>query len=347
MNRGKAFALAGAAAGLTAGVVAERLAVRKRRRRDPEAGEGFGDRRGERSRMVDLGDGGRIFLEEVGPEVSSGAIFIHGSALRTDLWHYQLAGIDGYRLIFYDMRGHGLSQPKGDTEFSVATLAQDLEMLVDDCNLDEVVLVGHSIGGMVALEFAASRPELLGSRVKGIVITNATYKPPMETIAGGAALAQLERLSRRPLELLGPHSSRIDTLRKIIKPSDALFWSVSFSAFGPNPSAKQVDFTYDMLADTPSDVIFDLFKAYRGHNVEDRLGEITIPALIIAGSRDRITLAEASEYMARRMPKAQLEILEDCGHMTMMERHDEFNELVSSFLRDNLGPPPKKKKARI
>jgi pimeloyl-ACP methyl ester carboxylesterase len=344
VKRGRAFALAGATAGLAAGVVAERLAVRKRRRVDPEAGEKFGERRGERSRMLDLGDGGRLFVEEVGPaRAKSGAIFIHGSVLRTDLWHYQMAGIDDRRLIFYDMRGHGMSQPKGDTEFSVPTLAKDLELLIDDCGLDEVVLIGHSIGGMVALEFAASRAELLGSRVKGLVISNATYKPPVETVAGGATLAQLDRLARRPFEMLGPHSSRIDSLRKVIKPSDALFWAVSFSAFGPHSSAKQIDFTYDMLADTPSDTILDLFKAYRGFSVEDRLGDINVPTLIIAGSKDRITMPEASEHMVRTMPKAQLEMLEGCGHMTMLERHEEFNKLVAAFLQDNLGPPPKKR----
>ena len=346
MKRTRAFALAGAAAGLTAGIVAERLAVKKRRTADSESSEGFGSRRGERTKTIVLDDGARIYVEEVGPQVSTGAVFIHGSALRTDLWHYQLEGIDDRRLIFYDLRGHGLSQPKGDTEFSVVTLAKDLEVIIEDSKLDEVVLVGHSIGGMVALELASSRPELLSTRIKGLVLTNTTFRPPIETIAGGAALAHLERMTRRPFEMLGPHSARIDRLRKIVKPSDALFWTVSFAAFGPHASAKQVDFTYDMLAETPSDVIFDLFKAYRGFDVEDRLSDVTVPTLIIGGARDRITLAEASEHMARVMPKAQLEILQDCGHMAMMERHDEFNELLKSFFVDNLGPHPAKGKSK-
>lgn len=346
MKRARAFALAGTAAGLTAGIVAERLAVKKRRKTDSESNEAFGTRRGERKRMIDFKDGAKIYVEEVGPEVSSGVVFIHGSALRTDLWHYQLAGIDNRRLIFYDLRGHGLSQPKGEAEFSVATLARDLEVIIEDSNLDEVVLVGHSIGGMVALELAASHQELLSSKIKGLVLTNTTPHPPIETIAGGAALAHVERMTRRPFDFLGSHSARIDRLRKIVKPSDALFWTVSFAAFGPNASAKQVDFTYDMLADTPSDVIFDLFKAYRGFDVEDRLGDVTVPTLIIAGTRDRITLAEASEHMAQVMPKAQLEILDDCGHMAMMEQNDKFNELLKSFFTDTLGSRPAKEKSR-
>lgn len=346
MKRARVFALAGAAAGLAGGIVAERLAVKKRHRVDPEADEDFGTRRGDRRRKIGLEDGATIYIEEVGPEINSGVVFVHGSALRTDLWHYQKTGFDGRRLIFYDLRGHGLSQPKGDADYSVATLADDLEAVIEDSELDEVVVVGHSVGGMAALQLASSRSDMLSSRIKGLVLTNATYRPPMETIAGGAALASIERMTRRPFDFLGPHSHRIDRLREIIKPSDALFWTVSFSAFGPNASAKQVDFTYDMLAETPSDVIFDLFKAYRGFDVEDRLGDINVPTLIIAGNRDRITLSEASEHMASALPKAQLEILEDCGHMAMMERHDEFNELLKGFLADNLGPATPKEKVK-
>ena len=178
---------------------------------------------------------------------------------------------------------------------------------------------------------------MLGSKIKGLGLVNTTYRPPVETIAGGAALAHFERLMRRPFDVLGPHSRRIDRLRKVIRPSDAVFWGVSFAAFGPDASAKQIDFTYDMVAETPSETIFGLFKAYRGFDVAERLGDVTVPVLIIAGSHDRICLSEASEHIAAHLPKAQLEILDGCGHMSMLERHEGFNELLGGFLGDTLG----------
>ena len=339
MRRGKAITLAGAAAGLAAGVVAERVAVRRRRARDPETDEAFGSRRGERSRKIDLADGARIFVEETGPESSSGVVFVHGSALRTDLWHYQMPGFAGRRLVFYDMRGHGLSQPKGNSEYSTQTLAADLAVVISDCGLEEVVVVGHSVGGMIALELASSRPELLGTTIKGLTLVNTTYRPPMETITGGAAVAHLERLTRRPFDLLGPYSKRLDRIRKVVRPSDALFWAVSFAAFGPRASARQIDFTYDMVAETPSDTIFGLFKVYRGFDVAERLGDVTVPVLVLAGTHDRLCLPEASEHIAAQLPKAQLEILEDCGHMSMLEQHETFNDLLENFLTDTLGLP--------
>src|ERR687896_1403491 len=107
MRRKGLLALAGAAATVGAGLAAERAFVKKRRAADPEAGEAFGSRRGERSWYVDRPDGARLFVEEVGPRNRRGAIFVHGSALRTDLWHYQMAGLGDHRLLFCDLRGHG------------------------------------------------------------------------------------------------------------------------------------------------------------------------------------------------------------------------------------------------
>jgi pimeloyl-ACP methyl ester carboxylesterase len=326
-------------------LVAQRSLIARRRRDDPEGGEVFGKRRGTRARKIALDDGAQLFIEEAGPASKRGAVFIHGSCLRTDTWHYQLAGLGDHRLVFYDLRGHGLSQPKGADDYTITRLALDLEHVIEDAGLDEVVLVGHSVGGMIALELCRMRPELWGDRFKGLVLMNTTHRPAVETLIGGAAVAKLERIVRRPLDVLGSQAHYIERLRKIIKPSDSIFMAVSIAAFGPQPSAKQVDFTYDMLADTPADVIFDLVRSYRDFGVTDHLAEIAIPALVIGGTHDRITVAEASEHLASHLPKAELKLLDRCGHMSMLERHREVDRLLTGFLDDTLGPTRAKGKA--
>ncbi|HET7482340.1 MAG TPA: alpha/beta hydrolase [Actinomycetota bacterium] len=330
-------ALAGAAVGVGAGLAAQRAAVRRRRVHDTESTARFGERRGVRDRMLDLPDGGRIFVEEAGPESRRGVVFLHGSALRTDVWYYQLPGIGDHRLVFYDLRGHGRSQPKGTDPYLVSTLSDDLVRVIDDADLDEVVLVGHSVGGMIALDLCSARREWLGDRIRGIVLVNTTHRPPYETITGGATVARLERFLRRPLDVVGTHHHRVEILRKVIKPSDSLFLAVSFAAFGPHASARQVDFTYDMLAETPTDVLFDLFKCYRHTETTHLLPDITVPALVITGTHDRITVSGASEYLAEHLPKADLHVFDDCGHMTMLERHRDFNKLLLGFFDDTLG----------
>jgi pimeloyl-ACP methyl ester carboxylesterase len=342
MRKKGIFALAGAAATVGAGLAAERAFVKRRRRDDPEAAQSFGMRRGIRPHYVERPDGARLFVEEMGPKRRRGAIFIHGSALRTDVWHYQMAGLGDHRLVFYDLRGHGRSRPKGDGDFTLNTLGDDLLAVIQDAGLEEVVLVGHSVGGMTALQLCAEHPELLGSPVKGLVLLNSTYGPGAETVIGGAAVARIERIARRPLDFLGSKHEYLHRLRTLVKPSDTLFMAVALAAFGPSPSARQVDFTYDMTADTNTDVIFDLIKSYRDLDVGDKLGDITVPALVIGGTHDRLTVSNASEYMAARLPKAELKLFDRCGHMSMLERHRELNALITRFLDDTLGSTKKR-----
>lgn len=330
------MALAGAAIGVGAGLAAQRAAVRRRRLNDAEAGEKFGTRRGVRDRMLELPDGGCLFIEEAGPTAKRGAVFLHGSALRTDVWHYQLDGVGDHRLVFYDLRGHGLSQPKGHSRYDIPTLVDDVLAVIEDSGLEEVVLVGHSVGGMIALDLCSTRADLLGSLIKGVVCVNTTHRPAYESVTGGAAIARAERVLRRPLDAIGSHHHRVDYLRRVIKPSDSLFLAVSYAAFGPHGSARQIDFTYDMLAETPTDVLFDLFKAYRDFEVTDLLPDVTVPVLVVTGTHDRITVPGASQFLADNLPKAQFQVFDNCGHMTMLEKHKEFNTMLAEFLDEVL-----------
>lgn len=337
MRKSSGVALATAAVGLTAGVVAEKIAIRKRRVHDTESEEAFGTKRGERTRRLEMPDGARLFVEESGPRSKRGVVFVHGSALRTDMWHYQMDAFKGRRLVFFDLRGHGLSLPKGDGDYTVERLAEDLLAVIEDARLEEVVIVGHSVGGMVAQQLCLDHPELQGDVIKGLALLNTTYGPAIETVLGGASIARLERFARRPFDLLGSQSVRLDKLRAVIKPSDAMFWGVAFAAFGPQASARQIDFVYDMTAETPSDVLFDLIKSYRDFDAAGRLDEITVPCLVVSGSEDRLTLSDASVYLADHLLKADLQLLEGAGHMSMLERHVEVNEMLDRFFSDTLG----------
>ena len=331
-------ALVGAAVGLGAAAVAERAALKRKRQRDPEGEEEFGTKRGVRSQRIRLSDGAQVFVEEVGPESRKGAIFIHGSALRTDMWHYQFDGLGEHRLIFCDLRGHGLSGPAGEKDYSMETLTADLCDLLEELDLEEVVIVGHSVGGMIALELCKRFPDRVGRQVKGLVLTNTTYGPVTETlIGGGTGLARFERITRRPFDALRSQHSRIEALRKVVRPSDAMFWMVALAAFGKGASAKQIDFVYDMVSETPIEVVFDLVRSYRDFDMTDHLDLVTVPCLVIGGTEDRLTTVRASEYLAEHLPKADLHVFDGVGHMSMLERHEEFNRLVEGFLDDVLG----------
>lgn len=337
--RSRLLAAAGTAVGIGAGIAAQRKVINKRRRHDPERDEPLAQRRGDRSRTFDLSDGARIYVEEFGPESPVGVIFVHGSVLRTDVWHYQMALDTGRRMVFSDLRGHGRST-KGEASYSISTLGSDLLSVMDQVGLEEAVVVGHSVGGQVALQLCHDRPELMGSRIKGLVLVNTSHGPFTETLIAGGVVARVERLTRRPLDALGKQHARIERLRRLVRPSDALFWGVAVAGFGQHPSPKHIDFTYDMLASTPVDVILDLVKSYRDFDMSETLGDIVVPALVIGGTHDRLTLPKASHHLAAHLPQADLHIFDGCGHMSMLERHDEFNRLLTSFLDKTLSASP-------
>ncbi|MEA2517457.1 MAG: hypothetical protein QOG16_1295 [Actinomycetota bacterium] len=336
MARNRLLAVAGAAVAAGAGIAAQRKVINKRRRRDPEKDVVFGSIPPDRTRGFDLPDGARISIGEFGPESSRGVIFVHGSVLRMEVWHYQMEGLEGHRLVFSDLRGHGKST-KGKASYSIATLAADLLATIDELGLEEVVVVGHSVGGQIAMQMCHDNPELMGSRIKGLVLVNTSYGPFTETLLASGVIARVERITRKPFDALGRRHETLERLRKLLRPSDAVFWAVALAAFGEGASPKHIDFTYDMLANTPVDVIFDLVKSYRDFDLADELHELTLPTLVIGGTHDRLTLPKAAQHLAASLPKADLEIFEGCGHMSMLERHEDFNKLLQAFLDDNLG----------
>jgi pimeloyl-ACP methyl ester carboxylesterase len=270
-------------------------------------------------------------------------VFVHGSVLKTDVWHYQMRDLGGHRFVFSDLRGHGQST-KGEASYSIKTLADDLLALIDELGLDACVVVGHSVGGQVAMQLCYEHPELMNTRIKGLVLVNTSHGPFTETLVASGMIARIERITRRPLDALGKQHERIEKLRKLVRPSDAVFWGVALAAFGEKASPKHIDFTYDMLANTPVDVIFDLVKSYRDFDLTDHLHELDVPALVIGGTHDRLTLPKASLHLAANLPQADLHVFEGCGHMTMLERHDEFNTILQRFIDDTLAVKAKPKR---
>lgn len=344
----RAAAAVGAAGGFAVGLAVEHTLLQRRRRDDPEAAEPFGDRRGVRPHLHVLDDGATIFVEEAGPATArKGAVFVHGSALRTDEWHYQMPGLGGHRLLFYDLRGHGRSHPKGGSEMTMSRLAADLAEVIARDRLERAVIVGHSIGGMIALQLCRDRPDLVGSTIKALVLLNTTPRTPSETVLGGMAAARLERLTRMPLDYVGRHASKLEGLRRVVAhPSDAVFWGVAFAAFGPGASASQIDFTYRMVSETPTDVLFDLLRAYRTFDMTADLEAVAVPAVVVAGTHDRLTVPAAARELAEGLPRAELVELQGCGHMSMLERHRRVDEVIAGVLDDALGSVERKAGSR-
>lgn len=330
---GAVGALVGVAAvGLGAGLAAERWLVgRSRLRPDPYSEERYGKLKADRSYRVVSFDGAVLKVDEMGPpEAKSGAVFLHGFALDSSIWHHQMLGLRGdFRYVYYDARHHGRSRGGKDSA-DTKVLAKDLQVVLDRSGLERVVLVGHSMGGMTTLEFCRERPEEVGTRVLGLVLVNTTFTDAIKTVAAAEVLGPLERhfggVVRRVFD--SPRRAEVARLRS----DDLSYWLVRLFGFGPDASVTQIEYVRKVLACFPSPELLETIQGLRRFDMEEALDAIDVPTLIIAGADDRITTVRASHKMADSIPGARLVVLDRTGHVSMLEREGEFNEWVEKFL---------------
>src|SRR5947208_4327022 len=180
-----------AAAGVAAGVTAERLLLRRTRDTadDPYSDERFADLPFDESLTVTGPDGLDIYVEVVEPtdgvDLNPGfrfvpastpeptLVFIHGFCLDMGTFHFQrqvLTRCGDYRMVFYDQPGHGRSGKLDHGEYTLDGLGETLKVVLDETVPEgPIILIGHSMGGMTIMALAELYPELFSERIQGVV----------------------------------------------------------------------------------------------------------------------------------------------------------------------------------
>lgn len=333
---GRGVAAAGVvAAGAAVGVLAERALVR---RSAVASGEEtvLGTLRGE-VRELTTPDGTRLHVEVDEPsspgEDDLTVIFCHGYALTQDSWHYQREHLRGTaRLVFYDQRSHGRSEIADDASHHIDQLGQDLAAVIDAVvPSGPIVLIGHSMGGMSVMAYADQHPEAFGTRIRGVAL--------IATTAGS--------VRANSLGLPGP----VGKIAQSWAPSIAQFlaerehlvdgWSDSdlgllvtrLYSFGSPASDSAGRFVAQMLASTSLEVVADFLPALQAHDKHAALPVFQqSELLVIVGASDRLTPPELSEEIVEAVPGAEFAVLGDSGHMVMLERPREVNELLDGLI---------------
>lgn len=323
------------AAGAAAGLAAERYFVgRDRRRPDPEGREAFGELRGRDVGPVTSFDGTQLHVEVVdgdGPTI----VFAHGFSLNLTSWHYQIRDLPpGYRLVLYDQRGHGRSEKAKDGDWSLAALARDMDAVIASHGGPEpLVVAGHSMGGMTVLKFAELFPERIGSGVAALVLANTTGADVMGGMLPGAArrfAAGFQMIQEGAVRALASNAKHVDRLRG--RTRDLAYLSVRMAGLGPKAPPSIVEFVDQMLSETPSEVWASLLPALLGLDVTKVLDVIDVPTLVVAGTHDKLTPPGAADRIASAVKDAELVVIRDSGHMSMLERPLSFNAHLREFL---------------
>ena len=241
-------------------------------------------------------------------------VFLHAGVCDHRMWLNQVDAVAraGYRGIAYDRRGFGgASSP--DEPFRHL---DDLTAVLDNLELDAAVLVGCSMGGGLAIDFALALPD----RVLGLV-------PVGTAITGADAVfsANDEEVEMRLWEI-----EKRGSIEEQL-PADAWAWlDGPRSAEGRVGGAlRELFLDMDRTALTKGR---ELVKQTRPPSAKDRVGEITEPALLVVGDLDFNYIIDRHEQLSEDLPNAFGVILENTAHLPNFERPDLFNPLLLEFL---------------
>ena len=319
------------------------MAFREGQRPDPAAGDHLGAIRGDR-RMLRGPRASRLYTEWFPP--ADGApggtlILTHGLCLTESVWHYQKRDLAGGRfgMVTWDLPGHGHSDRIAAGELTQEMAIDALARVVDEYTDPRgAILVGHSLGGVVALGYLARHAETAARRVRGVVLVSTPIRQFAHSIAGNWPGARAEaRILGRALRYL-IESEAIDRrlARDVGGEASSLSYRVVRVGFGRNASPTQVRYVRDVIASVPPQVRTDAFRAMTAYDVAPHLERIRHPSLVVIGEQDRLINPGESRELASRLPGADVLSLPHVGHAAFLEVPKTFNAAVAGFAERRL-----------
>ena len=225
---------------------------------------------------------------------------------------------EGHTVVRYDGRCHGQSDTVAEP-FAIADLVADLIRLLDDLRWPSASLVGLSMGGMVAMGLAIARPE----RVRRLVLANTTSCYPEAA----------RRMWEERIRL-----AREEGMGAVAEAASERLFSPAFAAASPHVVTRY----RDQLLQTDARAYAECCAAVAQVNFDSALTRVAAPTLVIAGGADVAAPVSMAAALAAGIPGARLEVLEEAGHLSAVERPAEFAALVLAFLEETSAPfsPP-------
>jgi pimeloyl-ACP methyl ester carboxylesterase len=287
-------------------------------------------------------DGTELQVEHYGRADGPALLFTHGWGTDSTEWYYlkrQLS--DRFQIIVWDLPGVGESTRPQTNDYSLEKFASDLDAVIDLANRQPVILVGHSIGGMITLTFCRLFPEALGTRVAGLVLVHTTYTNPVRTTTFARLNTALERPLIVPLlHLMIWLSPLMRVMNWLSYLNGSAHVSTKLSGFAGTETWQQVDFAsrYGLYL-SPAVLARGMFGMLR-YDATATLKTIRVPTLVVAANRDPVCKPEASERISQDVPTAELTPLVPAKHMGFMEHHTQFAALVGNFTEACLHAAP-------
>jgi proline iminopeptidase len=231
-----------------------------------------------------------------------------------------------FQLLLVDQRAQGRSEQAPAQTWTLERMAQDVIMLARALHLERYAVLGHSYGAFVALQNAVDYPGMAAQTIVSSGLPSARYLEAVE----------------RNLAAFEPASLREQVTSSWDREADAKTQEDVASLLHdqlPYQFADPFDPRIEEFERRTAGGVFapDLLRqfatsGYGAIEVDDRLGDIASPVLVLAGRFDRSCAPEAAEAMARAIPRNQLQVFERSGHMTFVEQNEDYLQVVGDFL---------------
>ena len=230
-------------------------------------------------------------------------LLMHGSGLTHIVWslHEQFYSSQGFNVLSVDIPGHGNSE--GPALKSIEEISDWIKALMIKADIKKIIIIGHSQGGLVGIDFASRYPELTDK----IVLVSASYKMPVNQELIDLAEA-------------GDEKSILLMMKWGYEGSKAFI--------GGNPVKKIINSARDIR----EILAVDLNACNNYKNGENAIKKINSPTLCIFGDLDKMVPVKVGLKMTEQIKNSETKVISDCGHMIIFEKAFEMRKLVKEFI---------------
>ena len=250
--------------------------------------------------------------KEFNPELPA-IIFLHCAGADHSIWYLQTRyfAYHGYSVLAFDFPGHGRSE--GECIISIEEMADWIPELIFAAGLKKASLVGHSMGALVALECASRFSEIVSS----VCLIGSAAKMPVHPLLLDASL------KGDPLAFDLVTSWEHGPIGHIGNP--------------PVPGMNLLGGAQSLLNSAPNGALgFDLAACNNYQNGMDAAAKISCPVLCISGNQDKMSPSFEGKKLAEAIPDSKFHIVDDCGHMIMLEKADECLGLLKDHFKSKI-----------
>ena len=248
--------------------------------------------------MIQLPNAHLFYAAHLPKNANQTVVLIHGAGGSHLVWPAELRRLPHTAVYTLDLAGHGRSHPPGRR--TIATYAEDILDFITALSLENVTLVGHSMGGAIVQQIGLAAPP----RVSSLIL-----------LGTGAKL----RVSPSILEAA---EADVETAVNLI---NQYLW-------GSTPTPKMIAANRNIMLSCSAGVLLGDFVACNGFDLREQVAKIQLPTLVVSGTKDQMTPSKFGQFLADQLPNGAFALLDGVGHMLMLEAAEEVERLVRQFL---------------